>query len=175
MDLSPRIVPWLPKENRKYGCWEDKAHQLSLVSKKTRKVFGVGLTLVVRTAKSLPAVWETGVQSLAWEDPLEKEMATHSSILDWEISQMEEPGRLQSMGLQRVGHDWATSLSSFTSFRKKTSKLIFSDLIVSGESTSQVALGVKSPPVNAGDMRLRFSPWVGKIWKSILVWRIPWT
>ena len=51
------------------------------------------------------------VQSLGWEDPLEKEMATHSSILAWRIPWMEEPGRLQSMGSQRVGHDWATSLS----------------------------------------------------------------
>jgi len=51
------------------------------------------------------AMWETWVQSLGWEDPLEKEMATHSSTLAWKISWMEEPGRLQSMGLQRVGHD----------------------------------------------------------------------
>ena len=57
-------------------------------------------SLVVQMVKSLPAVWETWVQSLGWEDPLEKEMATHSSILIWKISQMEEPGRLQSMGSQ---------------------------------------------------------------------------
>ena len=49
--------------------------------------------------------WETWVQSLGWEDPLEKEMATQSSILAWEIPWTEEPGRLQSMGSQRVGHD----------------------------------------------------------------------
>ena len=55
-------------------------------------------------------MWETWVQSLGWEDPLEKEMATHSSTLAWKIPWMEEPGRLQSIGLQRVGHDWATSL-----------------------------------------------------------------
>ena len=48
---------------------------------------------------------ETQVQSQIWEDPLEKEMATHSSILAWRISWTEEPGGLQSMGLQRVGHD----------------------------------------------------------------------
>ena len=52
-----------------------------------------------------PAMWETWVQSLAWEDPLEKEMATHSSTLAWKIPWKEEPGRLQSMGSQRVGHD----------------------------------------------------------------------
>ena len=48
---------------------------------------------------------ETQVRSLGWEDPLEKERATHSSILDWRIPQIEEPGALKSMGLQRVGHD----------------------------------------------------------------------
>ena len=54
---------------------------------------------------------ETRVQSLSREDPLEKEVATHSSSLAWRIPWREEPGRLQSMGSQRVGHDWATSLS----------------------------------------------------------------
>ena len=55
--------------------------------------------------KCLPAMQETWVQSLGLEDPREKEMATHSSALAWKIPWMEEPGRLQSMGLQRVGHD----------------------------------------------------------------------
>ena len=60
--------------------------------------------------KGLPAMWEIRVQSLGCEDPLEKEMATHSSTLAWKIPWTEEPGRLQSMGSQRVGHDWVTSL-----------------------------------------------------------------
>ena len=55
--------------------------------------------------KRLPAIQETKVRSLGQEDPLEKEMATHFSILAWKISWSEEPDRLQSMGLQRVGHD----------------------------------------------------------------------
>ena len=55
--------------------------------------------------KHLPAMQETWVRSLGWEDPLEKEMATHSSTLAWKIPGMEEPGRLQSMELQRAGHD----------------------------------------------------------------------
>ena len=55
--------------------------------------------------KSLPAVRETQVRSLGWGDPLEKEMATHSSILAWKIPWMEEPGRLQSVGSQRVRHN----------------------------------------------------------------------
>ena len=62
-------------------------------------------SLVAQTVKSLPAVQETWVQSLGWEDPLEKEMATHSSILVWEIPWAEEPAGLQSMGSQRVGHN----------------------------------------------------------------------
>ena len=63
------------------------------------------LVLVVQTVKRLPVMRETQVQSLGWEDPLEKEMATHSSILAWRILWIEEPGRLQSMGSQRVRHD----------------------------------------------------------------------
>ena len=62
-------------------------------------------SLVAQTVKRLPAVRETRVQSLGWEDPLEKEMATHSSTLAWKIPWTEEPGRLQSMGSQRVRHD----------------------------------------------------------------------
>ena len=53
-------------------------------------------------------MWETWARSLGQEDPLEKGMSIHSSILAWKIPWTEEPGRLQSMGLQRVGHDWAT-------------------------------------------------------------------
>ena len=60
---------------------------------------------MTQMVKNLPARQETQVQSLGWEDPLEKGMATHSSILVWRISWTEEPGRLWSMGSQRVGHD----------------------------------------------------------------------
>ena len=62
-------------------------------------------SLVAQEVKNLPAVPETRVRSLGQEDPLEKEMATHSSTLVWRIPWREEPGRLQSMGSQRVGHD----------------------------------------------------------------------
>ena len=61
--------------------------------------------------KHLSAMLETGVRSLGWEDPLEKEMATHSSTLAWKIPWTEKPGRLQSMGSQRVGHDLETLLT----------------------------------------------------------------
>ena len=66
---------------------------------------GKGASLVAQRLKHLPAMWEICVQSLGQEDPLEKEMATLSSILAWRIPWTEEPGGLQSMGLQRVGHD----------------------------------------------------------------------
>ena len=62
-------------------------------------------SLVARTVKHLPIMLETGVQTLGWEDLLVKEMATHSRTLAWKIPWMEEPGRLQSMGSQRVGHN----------------------------------------------------------------------
>ena len=60
---------------------------------------------MAQTVKSLPAVWETRVRSLGQEDPLEKEITTHSKILAWRIPWMEETVRLQSVGSQRVGHD----------------------------------------------------------------------
>ena len=60
---------------------------------------------MAQMVKHLPAMQETSVRSLGQEDPLEKAMATHSSTLAWEIPRTEEPGRLQYMGSQRVGHD----------------------------------------------------------------------
>ena len=73
-------------------------------------IVGVGLMKVYKAPwwlrrEALPAMRETQVRSLGWEDLLEKEMATHSSTLAWRTPWMEEPRRLQSMGLQRVGHD----------------------------------------------------------------------
>ena len=68
-------------------------------------MFFLGASLVVQMVKNLPAVQETQIQSQGQEDPLEKGMATYSSILAWRIPWTEKPGRLQSMGLQRVGQD----------------------------------------------------------------------
>ena len=62
-------------------------------------------SLVAQMVKHLPTMWETWVQALGLEDPLEKEMAIHSSTLTWKIPWTEEPGRLQSMGSLRVGHN----------------------------------------------------------------------
>ena len=73
------------------------------------KFFQYQASLVAQMVKNVPAVQETQVQSLGWEDPLEKEMAPQSSILAWEIPWTEEPGGLPSVGSQRVGHDLATT------------------------------------------------------------------
>ena len=70
-------------------------------------------SLVAQTVKCLPTMRVTQVQSLGWEDLLEKERTTRSSPLAWKIPWMEEPGRLQSMGSQRVGRDWETSVTHF--------------------------------------------------------------
>ena len=69
---------------------------------------------MAQTVKNLPAMQETGVRFLGREDPLEKEMATHSSILAWRIPWTEERGRLQSIVSQRVGHDRATNTHTHT-------------------------------------------------------------
>ena len=69
----------------------------------------LGAFQVAQMIKNLPAMQETWVLSLGWEDALEKERATHSSILAWIIPQTEKPGRLESIGSQRVRHDWVTN------------------------------------------------------------------
>ena len=77
----------------------------NIMSEKNSVYTLIRASLVAQRLKHLPAMWETWVQSLGWEDPLEKEMATHSSILAWRVPWVEEPGELQSTGSQRVGHD----------------------------------------------------------------------
>ena len=74
---------------------------------------------MAQTLKNLPAVQETRIQPLGREYPLEKEMATHSSILAWRIPWTEEPGSVQSMGSQRVRHDWATKQQQFYRINQK--------------------------------------------------------
>ena len=75
--------------------------------------------LVAQMVKNLLTVQETQVQSLGWEEPLEKSMETPSSILAWRIPWTVEPGGLQSLGLQRFGHNWATDYSSLLSVDRK--------------------------------------------------------
>ena len=72
---------------------------------------------MAQTVTNLPEMQETRVQSLGWEDPLENEVVTHSSILSWRITWAEEPGGLQSMELQRVGHDWVTNRFQMVNMR----------------------------------------------------------
>ena len=94
----------LPGTRNRTFCWRD---------------CGDFPSLVAQMVKHLPTMQETWVQSLGWEDPLEKGMATYSSILAWKIPWMEEPGRLQSMGSQRVRHDWVTSLTHLNTKEKE--------------------------------------------------------
>ena len=75
-----------------------------------RSIYRTSYSLVAEMVKHLSTMQETQDWALGWEDPLEKEMAIHSSTIAWKISWTEEPGRLQSIGSQRVRHDWATSL-----------------------------------------------------------------
>ena len=107
-------------------------------------------SLLAQRVMPLSAMWETRVRSLSWEDPLQKEMATHSSTLAWKIPWMEEPGGEQSTGLQRVGHNGATSLTS----------LIEATGLPRWLRGKEFACQCRRPK------RLGFDPWV---------WKIPWS
>ena len=83
-------------------------------------------SLVAQMVKNLPAMWETRVQSLGQEDPLEKGKATHSCILIWRIPWTEKPGKLQSMGFQRVGQKWVTNFFLMTNMTNLSSVQLLS-------------------------------------------------
>ena len=110
----------LTMHSLQWVCSQVSAASTPKDSLQTTRIHGAGIkgfshvtqraSLVVQKVKCLPAMRETWVQSLGGEDPLGMEMATHSSTLAWKIPWTEEPGRLQSMVLQRVGHDCVTSL-----------------------------------------------------------------
>ena len=95
-------------------------------------------SLMAQTVKRLPAMWKTRVWSLVGEDPLEKEIASHSSTLAWKIPWTEEPGRLWSMGSQRVGHDWAILLTLLG----KAIKLFI--LFYSTQTVSEIQFGTSA-------------------------------
>ena len=118
----PAMLSWRKLDRdisgRRYTGW---FHILTGIEKYDRncnyKDFGIGWLLLTPSihwrgimTTCLPAMQETWVRSLGWEDPLVKEMAPHSNTLARKIPWMEEPGRLQSVGSPRAGHDWATSL-----------------------------------------------------------------
>ena len=107
--------------------------------------------LVAHLVKNLSALQESWVWSLAWEDPLEKEMATCSSIPAWEIPWTEEPGRLQSMASQRVSHNWAKKPSP--SLCDVCVVVMYTCVCNIIWGTSQLVPMVKNPPANAGDLR----------------------
>ena len=96
--LSRWVITFLPRSKHLLISWLQSPSAVILEPPQIK-------SLVAQTEKHLPTMRETWVQSLGQEDLLEKEMATHSSILAWKIPWMEEPGRLQSMGSQRVGHN----------------------------------------------------------------------
>ena len=83
---------------------------------------------MAQTVNNPPAMWETGVRSLGWEDPLEKGMATCSSILAWGIPRTEEPGRLHSMGSQRVGCDQYNNI--YGQLRSVSSRLVNETIVI---------------------------------------------
>ena len=136
---------------------------------------------------------ETWVQSLGREDPLEKEMATHSSVLAWRIPWMEEPGGLPSTGSQRVGHDWATSLH-FTSFGLKPASCYFCVFLCGVNRNSQsvhgLFLSAFSPSVLPTHLKFlqgkfnnysqcggnwRLQKMYCKSWKQFQRWSLTWT
>ena len=105
-------------ENLSVKCTHKHGHWITLFLVATCRLFRFGFrepraSLVAQMVKNLPAVQETQVWSLGWEDPLEDGMATHSSILAWRIPWTEQPDGLQSMGLQRVGHGWTINTFTF--------------------------------------------------------------
>ena len=126
LHLSSSVPQWCNEHHLHERCCDGGKHRggvetvLGESSRKRRSVhklqwhylrFAWVLTfLVAQRVKCLPAMQEVRVQSLGWEEPLEKAMVTHTSTLAWKISWTEEHGRLQSTGFQRVRHDWVTSL-----------------------------------------------------------------
>ena len=134
---------------------------------------------MAQTVKHLPAVRETWVQSLGWEDPLQKEMAPHSSTLAWKIPGTEEPGRLQSMGSQRVGHDWATSLLSLLlrkasrrcveSHQQNSSRNISTPLVWFCLCLLQTYCGAEGLEIKAGMTERKQREWNGpaRLWRIV--------
>jgi len=117
------------------------------------------LPWVAQMIKNLPAVRKTWFQSLGWEDPLEKEMATHFSILAWRIPWTEELGGLQSMGSQKVRHIWVTNACfSFRVWRTSRSESLGSPQACKAHSHSGHMCGLLDPPVYLRTFKSPYSP-----------------
>ena len=97
--MPPAVETWSLKH------WTTRAFPILVFFFSIRLLAFFWASLVVQMVKNPPAMWETWVRSLGWEDPLEKGTATHSSILAWRIPWTGEPAGLQSMGSERVRHD----------------------------------------------------------------------
>ena len=121
-------------------------------------------SLVVK--KNPPAMQETWIQSLGWQDPLEKGMATHSRILAWRIPWTEEPGGLESRWSHRVGHGWGNLTSTQGGQKASQVAVVVKNLLLTQETeeTQVWPLGGEDP-LEEGMATL----------SSILAWRIPWT
>ena len=139
--LSPSPPAFNLSHHQVLFKWVSSSHQLAKVlefqlqHQSFQWIFRIDLTsLVAQTVKHLSTMWETRVRSLAWEDPLEKEMAIHSRTIAWKNPWKEEPGRLHSMGVQTVGHDWVTSLplgwTDWISLQSKGLSRVFSNTTV---------------------------------------------
>ena len=139
----------------------------------------VWASLVAQMVKRLPSVQETRVWSLGWEDPLEKEMATHSSTLVWKIPRAEEPGRLHSMGSQRVGHDWAISVSCLiysSLLGVATSLILVSSLVSSPKTLSFWAINLLYSSLSAYLILFRYlvkCPLISESFSDSHIWNIP--
>ena len=114
MEFSRQILEWVAMPFSRGSSWPRDQTCISCGSYICYGPRTFLTSLVAQIVKCLPTMRETRVQSLCWEDPLEKEMANHCSTLVWKIPLIAEPGGLQSTGSQRVRHNWATSLH-FTS------------------------------------------------------------
>ena len=113
---------WIKKKEILIECYHCITSRMWVSSGWTKDNNNCYCLGMAQRVKRLPAMQETWVWSLSHEDPLEKEMATHSSTLAWKIPWTEKPGGLQSMDSQRVRHNWATSLHFFT-FQRSDTKL----------------------------------------------------
>ena len=110
--LQARMLEWVAVPSSRGSSWLRDWIHISCIADRFFTTEPLGKPKI--NGSDLPAMQETWVWSLGWEDPLEKETASHPSILAWRIPWTKEPGGLQSMGSQRVGHDWATN--TFFSF-----------------------------------------------------------
>ena len=128
-------IPWTEEPGRLQSMGSHRVgHDWSDLAAAMRR----RASLVAQRLKHLATMWETWVWSPGWEDTLEKEMATHSSILAWRIPWTEEPSGLQSTGSQRVRHDWADFTFTFNGYKVSFRILIGHLCLLSKEITIQV-------------------------------------